>query len=133
MKLIKSQNTISSLIHICMFGILIAYLKSFKIDTLEDVVDVLREEGASRDSKIKQVFTPLMMDMEYARKDPKDKPKISLIKQLKMTRDLVLKYPGRFLPFIAADPRRIRHYKEKEDPKDPHGIRYITSEKLNSC
>ncbi|ODS30656.1 MAG: amidohydrolase [Candidatus Scalindua rubra] len=40
--------------------------------------------------------------------------------------EVTLKHKGVFLPFIAADPRRIRYYKKKGNANDPHGIKYIT-------
>ncbi|MFQ5753062.1 MAG: amidohydrolase family protein [bacterium] len=101
------------------------FLEICRSRTLEDMVKVLMIEGACLDPDIKLIFTPLMMDMEYAVKDPEVKPRIPFPDQMRKTKDIVLKYPGRFLPFIAADPRRIRDFKNKGNPKDPHGIKYI--------
>ena len=102
------------------------FLKICRSRTLEKVVDALREEGASLPANVMQIFTPLMMDMVYAARDTEKQPQISFHRQMRMTKNIVLKYPGRFLPFIAADPRRISAYKAQGATNGPHGIGYIT-------
>ncbi len=115
-KLYKKRGTLDKTLN---------FLEICRSRTLKEVVDILLADSDTLRPNTKQIFTPLMMDMEYAVKDPKVKPDKPFLDQMKMTKDIVLKYPGRFLPFIAADPRRIRD--RKGNTKDPHGIRYITN------
>lgn len=53
------------------------------------------------------LFTaPLMMDVELASFGKK--PEIPFVKQVELISGISLKYAGKFLPFIAVDPRRER-------------------------
>ncbi len=106
-----------------------------KMSNTTDTAEALLNESKFKDKKKQLVFTLLMMDTEYAVKDHSDAdqlPKKDFARQKKEMTAAVLKHPGRFLPFIAADPRRIEANKKKEKERkkktnDPHGIKYITN------
>lgn len=103
------------------------FLEICKAKTIKDVVDVLLVDSDNLDPNEKIIFTPLMMDMKYATKDTDKQPKISFDRQMRMTKGIVLDHPGYFLPFVAADPRRISEYKDKRSTANgPDGIGYIT-------
>jgi len=104
-------------------------LKIAQQDQLVDLAEMLLRE--SRDLLVDHriIFTPLMMDFEFGMRPASatNKPaQKSFSRQINETAEVPLKYPGVFLPFIAADPRRIKQYKDQNDPHDPYGIRYIT-------
>lgn len=102
------------------------FLEICKAKTIKDVVDVLLSDSDNLDPDEKIIFTPLMMDMKFATRDTENQPKISFDRQMRMTKDIVLDHPGYFLPFIAADPRRISAYKALGATNGPDGIGYIT-------
>ena len=92
-----------------------------KMSNTTETAEALLKESRFKDKKKQLVFTLLMMDTEYAVKDHSDAdqlPKKNFARQKKEMIAAVLKHPGRFLPFIAADPRRIEARK---------GIKYITN------
>lgn len=106
-----------------------------KMSNTRETAEALLKESKFKGQNIQLVFTLLMMDTEYAVKDHSDASQLPIktfAKQKKEMTDVVLKHPGRFLPFIAADPRRIEANKKKEKERkkkinDPHGIKYITN------
>ena len=104
-------------------------LKIAQKESLIDVAEMLLKE--SRDILVDHriIYTPLMMDFEFGMGPVSDTNKPAqktFEEQVNETTDVSLEYPGTFLPFIAADPRRIQQCKDKKDPNDAHGIRYIT-------
>ena len=96
---------------------------------LVQIAEALLTESREIAATHQVIFIPLMMDFEYgmgpasASNKPPDK---NFKDQANETAQVARRYPGVFLPFIAADPRRIKQYKDAGDPQDPHGIRYLT-------
>ncbi len=106
--------------------------KFFEICAKDNTVEVAKEllkESKFKDPDKKLICTLLMMDTEYAANDHTDSsqlPKKSFLMQKREMMEVTLKHKGVFLPFIAADPRRIRDNKRKGNTNDRHGIKYIT-------